>query len=362
MQKHSFSDISLSACNHCGTRANMLNWDTTFGSPLIGRTYQAESLVKYRFGFNGKELDKEGMGGGQSTYDYGFRIFNPGLGRFLSIDPLFKSYPWYTPYQFSGNKPIHCIDLDGLEEYNVVSWYNADRNVWQTKLSLVKIDGPLTVNYSTRTWDDGIVPVNSSLIATSGYTDTKQGTSTATNPWKTKKEAEHATRLLAANKPPNGILGDNNYDKEQFIEDSDPTVIPVPPVTPPIATPPAKAPTAVEPQKIKSTIDFIGSQNKFASQTDATKEIKKVAADYLKNGVGIMTVKGNVYAPGQKMEDDADLNSQAQGYKTLGDLAKARALAIKNELVKQGVPSEKIKIELGKTDSRTADYTYKKKG
>ena len=28
-----------------------------------------------------------------------------------------KSYPWYTPYQFAGNKPVWAVDLDGLEEY-----------------------------------------------------------------------------------------------------------------------------------------------------------------------------------------------------------------------------------------------------
>jgi hypothetical protein len=33
------------------------------------------------------------------------------------VDPLTSSYPWYTPYQFAGNKPIAFIDLDGLEEY-----------------------------------------------------------------------------------------------------------------------------------------------------------------------------------------------------------------------------------------------------
>ena len=32
------------------------------------------------------------------------------------MDPLTASYPWYTPYQFAGNKPIKFIDLDGLEE------------------------------------------------------------------------------------------------------------------------------------------------------------------------------------------------------------------------------------------------------
>jgi RHS repeat-associated protein len=72
--------------------------------------------VDYRFGFNGKEQDNEGMGGGGSTYDYGFRIYNPALGRFLSVDPLAGSFPFYTPYQYSGNKPIWKIDLDGLEE------------------------------------------------------------------------------------------------------------------------------------------------------------------------------------------------------------------------------------------------------
>jgi len=68
----------------------------------------------YRYGFNGKEQDKETSN--TNTYDYGFRIYNPALGRFLSVDPLTKSYPWYTPYQFAGNNPIAAIDLDGLEE------------------------------------------------------------------------------------------------------------------------------------------------------------------------------------------------------------------------------------------------------
>ena len=38
----------------------------------------------YRYGFNGKEFDKEVSG--TTTYDYGFRIYSPALGRFLSVD------------------------------------------------------------------------------------------------------------------------------------------------------------------------------------------------------------------------------------------------------------------------------------
>lgn len=69
----------------------------------------------YKYGFNGKEMDSEVSGMG-NQYDYGFRIYNPRIGRFLSVDPLTESYPWYTPYQFAGNKPIEFIDIDGLEE------------------------------------------------------------------------------------------------------------------------------------------------------------------------------------------------------------------------------------------------------
>ena len=70
----------------------------------------------YKYGFNGKENDKETFGTGEGTQDYGMRIYNPALGKFLSIDPLSPQYSFYTPYQFAGNTPIQAIDLDGLEE------------------------------------------------------------------------------------------------------------------------------------------------------------------------------------------------------------------------------------------------------
>ena len=75
----------------------------------------------YRYGFNGKELDNEIKGEGLQI-DYGFRIYDPRLGKFLSEDPLTASYPWYTPYQFAGNSPLMFIDLDGLERH----WYVYD--------------------------------------------------------------------------------------------------------------------------------------------------------------------------------------------------------------------------------------------
>jgi RHS repeat-associated protein len=72
------------------------------------------SLKGYSFTFNGKENDNEVKGdGGQQ--DYGLRIYDPRLARFLSVDPLTSKFPWWTPYQFAGNTPIEFIDLDGAE-------------------------------------------------------------------------------------------------------------------------------------------------------------------------------------------------------------------------------------------------------
>ncbi len=84
---------------------------------MVGRSWEGGS--GYRYGFNGKEDDPETYGDG-NIYDYGFRIYNPRLGKFLSVDPLTRSYTWYTPYQFAGNMPIYAIDIDGLEPESVV--------------------------------------------------------------------------------------------------------------------------------------------------------------------------------------------------------------------------------------------------
>ena len=79
---------------------------------MPGRTYQ--SATSYRYGFNGKENDNEVKGTGNQQ-DYGMRIYDPRLGRFLSVDPLTRYYPHLTPYQFASNNPILNIDLDGME-------------------------------------------------------------------------------------------------------------------------------------------------------------------------------------------------------------------------------------------------------
>jgi hypothetical protein len=54
--------------------------------------------------------------GGAVSYKY--RIEDPRLGRFFSVDPLAPKYAMYSPYHFSSNQPIHSKELEGLESSN----------------------------------------------------------------------------------------------------------------------------------------------------------------------------------------------------------------------------------------------------
>ena len=92
-----------------------------FGMVMPGRSYSCGTL--YRYGFNGKENDNEVKGTGNQQ-DYGMRIYDPRVGKFLSVDPISNEYPELTPYQFASNRPVDGIDLDGLE-YSQSNKYGA---------------------------------------------------------------------------------------------------------------------------------------------------------------------------------------------------------------------------------------------
>ncbi|HXP51400.1 MAG TPA: RHS repeat-associated core domain-containing protein, partial [Bacteroidia bacterium] len=116
-----FTDRKILRPNSSGDSVNHYEPDIisgtdyyAFGAPMYGRTFESNN---FRYGFNGKEKDDETFGNG-NEYDYGFRIYNPRLGKFLSIDPLGGKYPSYSPYQFAMNDPIESVDMDGLESSN----------------------------------------------------------------------------------------------------------------------------------------------------------------------------------------------------------------------------------------------------
>ncbi|SFD83906.1 RHS repeat-associated core domain-containing protein [Chitinophaga sp. CF118] len=115
------SDKSLSVSDHY--EADLLSAQDyyPFGMLQPDRSY---TLGNYRYGFNGKENDNE-----TGTQDYGLRIYDGRVGRFLSVDPITKSFPMLTPYQFASNSPVANVDLDGGEaKYNAIEIFKTYKN------------------------------------------------------------------------------------------------------------------------------------------------------------------------------------------------------------------------------------------
>jgi len=79
---------------------------------MEGRSYDGDTNLRYRFGFNGKEKDDE-MNGDGNELDFGVRIYDSRVGRWLALDPLSDKYPRLSPYSAFANNPIIFIDPDG---------------------------------------------------------------------------------------------------------------------------------------------------------------------------------------------------------------------------------------------------------
>ena len=86
-----------------------------FGMLQPNRHKDAKS---YRYAFQGQETDDELKGEGNSV-NYKYRMHDPRLGRFFAVDPLYRDYPWNSPYAFSENRVLDAIELEGLEKFRI---------------------------------------------------------------------------------------------------------------------------------------------------------------------------------------------------------------------------------------------------
>ncbi|MBL7786522.1 MAG: hypothetical protein JNM36_11500, partial [Chitinophagales bacterium] len=127
------------------------------------------STGDYRFGFNGMEQTKGVQGNGQGNfYDYKNRDYDSWKIRFNRTDALESKYPFYSPYQFAGNKPIANVDLDGNEDLYYTLSFN--EKTGKSQLTLTKeVDGTLCncfgahlyIHYKGNTYYQGSFPTSS---------------------------------------------------------------------------------------------------------------------------------------------------------------------------------------------------------
>jgi RHS repeat-associated protein len=187
------TDRRIQSCNVAG----VMHYDAQvvsvsdyypFGMGIKEREWK-DSTFSYRFGFNGKEQDDEVSGSGNS-YDFGARMYNSRLGRWMSVDELSAKYPFASPYNFVLNTPIQAIDPDGkdvilliwgtgdgsrgaghfviaISNYKEVKTKVKENGVWLTKTTMVP-DGSYTVR--------DFWPKKGTAVGKSNYTRDIDGT------------------------------------------------------------------------------------------------------------------------------------------------------------------------------------------
>lgn len=85
-----------------------------FGSVMSGRQFSAGG--GYRYGFNGKEKDSDIAA---DNYDFGARIYDARIGRWMAVDPFAFKNPGINQYCFGLSSPLIFADGDGKVHISV---------------------------------------------------------------------------------------------------------------------------------------------------------------------------------------------------------------------------------------------------
>jgi RHS repeat-associated protein len=113
---------------HLGSARAMTSfgWSANY-YPLGEIASQTGSHEETPFDFTGQERDR-----GTGLMYFGARYYDPGIGRWLSVDPILSKNPSVSPYVFCRNNPINRFDPDGRMDHLafskslfqfILSWY-----------------------------------------------------------------------------------------------------------------------------------------------------------------------------------------------------------------------------------------------
>ena len=127
-----------------------------FGKMWDDLIWGSGSTQPFRYG--GKELDRMH---GLDCYDYGARMYDPGIGRFMSIDPKAEDYYDTSPYAYCLNNPIKNTDPDGRSV-----WSRGAKLLWHVGKAVAK---------------NGLKALNTVDTYTSAFSDIQESVNTLTD-------------------------------------------------------------------------------------------------------------------------------------------------------------------------------------
>jgi len=165
---------------------------------LRGAPVTAPRIVfNYDYKYNGKEFQDEL---GLNLYDYGWRQYDPAIGRFNKIDRFAEKYVDASPYHYSANNPVAFRDMAG--DSIKTKFYDQDGKALKSIPSAIQKmfnnEFGIKVGYNAKTnmlyyAGEHDSELSQSESATNGLVDALKDTNTG------KNDDKHGTLLFGYN-------------------------------------------------------------------------------------------------------------------------------------------------------------------
>lgn len=146
-----------------------------FGMEMAENGYENVLEPENKFKYSGKELQDDLD---LDWYDYGARMYDASVGRWMVIDPLAEAYNSTSPYTYVLNQPTQAIDPDGMtimNDYHVDTKTGTVIEVETNSPDRIFVDGVLTYQGSYDGEYDGLFEVDQYYSSYSSFFNARFG-------------------------------------------------------------------------------------------------------------------------------------------------------------------------------------------